>query len=263
MLRRLVYISGLAFEAVPNIESGGERFVLPTHFTTTTMETYTQMMFHYSSEREQLKARWETALAEGWQLSMPLIVRRLDREPTEQTLSAVVKHTEPPTFWQSLLRGNLPAYFQTRAQRKQWQKDCVRKEILANCVQKTLHQLGEIGERKVRVTADQREFSCYLEQAGYREAQLFTAVVQELFASIENPRYLLEGKKLVLPVPERFGRNKQTANLFLDQLNKQSLPSCQLVYTRNAAGRKKLVAYRMAQVFHQRDEEIIQKNIWT
>lgn len=77
------------------------------------------------------------------------------------------------------------------------------------------------------------------------------------------PLLLIEGKKIVLPVPERFGRNKQTANLFLHELNQSSLPKCQLVYTRNPAERQKLVAYRMAQVFQAHDEVIVQKNIWT
>lgn len=265
ILRRLGYISGLTFEASPEIESGGDRFALPLDYTTTTMETYTQSMFYFSSERSRLKEQWRTALADGWHLSMPVIVRKIDQAKPEQAalLPMVVKNTEPPSFWSALLKGSLPEYFRTRGQQKHWQKECARKESLAICVQKTLQQLGEISERKVIVAADPQEFSCYLENASYREGQLFTEVMGELLAPLENPRYLIEGKKLVLPVPERFGRNKQTANLFLKEINQSPLPKCQLVYTRNPADRQKLVAYRMAQVFQTRDEVIVQKNIWT
>lgn len=265
ILRRLSYISGLTFEASPKIESGGDRFALPQSYTTTTMETYTQSMFYFSSERNRLREQWRTALADGWHLSMPIIVRKVEQEKQgqEDLLPMVVKNAKPPSFWASLFRGSLPEYFRIHKQQKQWEKECVRKEMLAKAVQKTLQQLGEVGDRKVIVAADQQEFRCYLENAGYREGQLFTEVIRELFAPIENPRYLLEGKKLVLPVPERFGRNKQTANRFLKELNQSPLPKCQLVYTRNPAGRQKLVAYRMAQVFQTRDEVIVQKNIWT
>ncbi|MGG5315025.1 DEAD/DEAH box helicase family protein [Enterococcus sp. AZ072] len=265
IFRRLGYISGLTFEEPSKIESGGDRFTLPLKYTTTTMETYTQSMFYFSSERTKLKERWTAALASGWHLSMPVIIRKVDQESQgpEELLPVVVKNTKKPTFWRSLLNGSLSEYLQLRGQQKQWQKECEQKEILANCVQKTLQQLGEIAERKAVVEADQQEFSCYLENAGYREGQLFAAVILELFAPIENPRYLAEGKKLVFPVPERFARNKQTASLFLKELNQQSLPKCQLVYTRNPVGRQKLVAYRMAQSFQVRNNTMTQKNIWT
>lgn len=265
ILRRLGYISGLTFEASPRIESGGERFALPLEYTTTTMDTYTQSMFYFSSERHRLREQWTAALADGWHLSMPIIVKKVDPENQgqEDLLPVVVKNAKPLSFWTALVKGSLPEYFRIQKQQKQWQKECARKEMLAIAVQKTLQQLGEVGEHQVIVAADQQEFSCYLENAGYREGRLFTEVIRELFAPIENPRYLIEGKKLILPVPERFGRNKQTANLFLNALNQSSLPKCQLVYTRNPVGRQKLVAYRMAQSFQSRDEVMVQKNIWT
>lgn len=265
MLRRLGNISGLTFESSPKIESGGDRFALPLEYTTTTMETYTQSMFYFSCERSRLKEQWSTALADVWHLSMPIVVRKVDqvKQKQETSLPIVVKNIEPLSFWSAIFKGNLLEYFQIRRRQKLWEKECARKKSLAICVQTTLQRLGEVSDRKVIVAADQQEFRCYLENAGYREGQLFTEAMRELLAPLENPRYLIEGKKIVLTVPERFGRNKQIANLFLNELNQSSLPKCQLVYTRNPEGRQKLVTYRMRQVFQTRDEVIIQKNIWT
>ena len=264
MLRRLSYISGLDFDRVARIESGGDRFMLPMDYTTTTMETYTQSMFHYSSERELLKERWQTALNKGWHLSMPVIIRRLAKEEQSDLLHpAAVRNISPINFWTALLHGHLSRYFHVRSQRKAWQKECQRKESIAASVLRTLQELGDVGDRKLIISSNEVEFSCYLEDANYREGQLFAQVISELFAPINNPRYLIEGKKMFLPVPERFGRNKQIATIFLKELNKQSRTNYRLIYTRNPTGRQKLVDYRMIQTFNPRDEAIMQKNIWT
>ncbi|HBH5457828.1 TPA: hypothetical protein KTW69_002854, partial [Enterococcus faecium] len=116
MLRRLGNISGLTFESSPKIESGGDRFALPLEYTTTTMETYTQSMFYFSCERSRLKEQWSTALADGWHLSMPIVVRKVDqvKQKQETSLPIVVKNIEPLSFWSAIFKGNLLEYFQIR-----------------------------------------------------------------------------------------------------------------------------------------------------
>ncbi|MDW7926160.1 hypothetical protein [Enterococcus faecium] len=140
MLRRLGNISGLTFESSPKIESGGDRFALPLEYTTTTMETYTQSMFYFSCERSRLKEQWSTALADGWHLSMPIVVRKVDqvKQKQETSLPIVVKNIEPLSFWSAIFKGNLLEYFQIRRRQKLWEKECARKKSLAICVQTTL-----------------------------------------------------------------------------------------------------------------------------
>lgn len=100
-------------------------------------------------------------------------------------------------------------------------------------------------------TAELDAFSSavYLVGGSARDKNLFSNCVQEFLAPVENQRYLLvhpKNKRSSISyycVPEVFANNKEKAALFKDVMSK-SIGKYDLVYTRNAEGRKILLKGR-------------------
>ncbi|MHC6200931.1 DEAD/DEAH box helicase family protein [Elizabethkingia miricola] len=105
---------------------------------------------------------------------------------------------------------------------------------------------------KIVVSLDERGNSiCHLEGGSYSEASIFILTLQELLSKIDNPRYLLKTKGILFlknsinyyPVPDIFGRNKKSAELFARNWIEES-GAASLVFTRTIEGRKLLLTLR-------------------
>lgn len=105
---------------------------------------------------------------------------------------------------------------------------------------------------KIVVSSDERGNSiCHLEGGSYSEASIFILTLQELLSKIDNPRYLLKTKGILFlknsinyyPVPDIFGRNKKSAELFARNWIEES-GAASLVFTRTIEGRKLLLTLR-------------------
>ena len=88
--------------------------------------------------------------------------------------------------------------------------------------------------------------SVYLLGGTSRDKQLFAKCLNEFYAAVENQRYLLVNPKnkrnayAYYCVPEEFANNKENAQLFNDCM-RPYIGKYDLVYTRNAEGRKVLM----------------------
>ena len=108
---------------------------------------------------------------------------------------------------------------------------------------------------------------CYLDGGTTYEKSTFIKALQEILASINNPRYLIIRKSSLLriisqkdyhSVPEIIGQNRKSAEYFEKQWRK-FVGSCKLIYTKTIEGRKILLKSRinsLASEFEEKTERI-------
>ncbi len=125
----------------------------------------------------------------------------------------------------------------------------------ADAVLKGLQELKEIeSSSKIKLrtqkSADGKAVSVSLEGSSEREKKVFLKAVKELFAEIDDPRYVIIGTTKTLGTVKRnyensfacptvFGVNKETAEILQKHL-KGPVGSFELVFTRSDNGRKVL-----------------------
>ncbi|MBQ8198149.1 MAG: DEAD/DEAH box helicase family protein [Lachnospiraceae bacterium] len=128
-----------------------------------------------------------------------------------------------------------------------------RMQAIGKALLKTLKQTGYITSADTRVetkvTRKGNTNTC-LTGGTAREKSDFAKALGELFAEIDNPRYLLFAKTLnplsvfsCMSIPECLGTKKENAQIFHGHLQKV-LGKYELVYTRTPEGRKKLLKAR-------------------
>ena len=111
----------------------------------------------------------------------------------------------------------------------------------------------------------------YLSLAGstFYESSLFADSVAEILAPIESPRYLVVREGTFInrnrvdyhAVPSIFGVKKETAAVFHDAWRKYVSPT-DLLYTRSADGRKKLLKAKMKAFSSAFSNEIKRQDKW-
>lgn len=94
-----------------------------------------------------------------------------------------------------------------------------------------------------------------------REQVLFSGVMKELLAPINNPRYVIIGKEwgvraygVSFPCPSVFARRQQDAEILSRQLDR-CLTHCTMVYARTEEGRHTLLRCQ-TRSFLNRDEQL-------
>ncbi len=111
---------------------------------------------------------------------------------------------------------------------------------------------------------------CHLEGGTTFEKSTFIKSLQEIIASVDNPRYLIIRKSLFLKliaqkdyhaVPELIGRNKRMAEYF-EQHWKRIVGACELIYTRTIEGRKILLQSRIKSLSSEFVEKTERINKW-
>lgn len=128
-----------------------------------------------------------------------------------------------------------------------------------------LRQKGQLTS-ECRVEVEDEEgcfYHAYLAGGTVREKNVFAECLEEMLAPVDNQRYLLHSKKGRLTmanyysVPGMFARTKEDAALFQECL-RPHIGAYQLVYTRNAEGRKILLKAR-AKAFGSRNERVFNR----
>jgi hypothetical protein len=110
-------------------------------------------------------------------------------------------------------------------------------------------------EKNITIIIEKRPGNNYfvsLEGCSNYERGQFLNALQELFASIDNPRYLIckklpfsySGQIDYYPVPELIGQNRKYAEFF-NKTWAEQVDKTKLVYTRNPEGRKTLLKARL------------------
>lgn len=153
-------------------------------------------------------------------------------------------------------------------------------------ISKDIQQIGEaLLESLVKMGAIQTEYSnlfvkssvdnfgaiyCHLDGGTTYEKSTFIKALQEILASIDNPRYLIIRKSLFLKVisqkdyhsvPEIIGQNKKAAEYFERQWSR-FVGTCELIYTRTIEGRKILLKSRINSLSSEFEEKTERINKW-
>jgi hypothetical protein len=116
----------------------------------------------------------------------------------------------------------------------------------ARLIENDPHYLSVRSDRR-----DDGSFVISLTGAEFYEQALFADCLNEALGPIENPRYLITRRSLTRSigredchaVPERFGLNKERAELFHRAWRRRLGPS-ELIYTRSADSRRTLLRAR-------------------
>jgi superfamily II DNA or RNA helicase len=153
-------------------------------------------------------------------------------------------------------------------------------------ISKDIQQIGEaLLESLVKMGAIQTDYSklfvkssvdnfgaiyCHLDGGTTFEKSTFIKSLQEILASINNPRYLIIRKSMFLKVisqkdyhsvPELIGQNKKSAEYFERQWNR-FVGTCELVYTKTIEGRKILLKSRINSLSSEFEEKTERINKW-
>jgi superfamily II DNA or RNA helicase len=146
---------------------------------------------------------------------------------------------------------------------------------IANALLKTLIDAGNIKSdpNKITLHCDVNEYGAiysHLEGGTTYEKSLFIASFQEILSRIENPRYLVIRKNLVMSlimqkdyhaVPEIIARNKKFVEL-LKRHWKEKVGNCNMIYLRTVRGRRLLLQARMSALSSQFAPRSERVNIW-
>ena len=138
---------------------------------------------------------------------------------------------------------------------------------IGDCILKALLKEGSISTKNASVAVDLSEAEksyVFLRGGSEREKDVFAQCVYEFFGGVDNQRYILEAKGKVPKlckyycVPEMFGKKKEDAMMF-HQLVKYYIGNYQLFYTKNAEGKKKLLAARICSIANKGEAPVDKK----
>ena len=146
----------------------------------------------------------------------------------------------------------------------------VRLRQAGEAIRKVMVTAGHLSDdqSRVQVEEDKESFNvfAYLKGGSMRDKELFSKVLGEFFAPVDNQRYLLvaqkapAGQSKYFVVPSLFEKRKEEAQLFLDAVVPH-LGNYQLVYTRNEVGRKILLEARLKSLANKNDRIITKKKV--
>lgn len=286
LCRRMEHFLGLHYEE-DTIESGVARLsAIHQPFTKANIKETNEWMLELSSEREQLKSRWQNSLAILEQME---VVDEVDI--SERFISMVLFYDALGTsvacsilflvylclnFSMGLFKWGLlsmvlgmgllvtAAYYGIKA----WfQHSPLRRlKVFGKGILKAMLEKGIIATPNCKVetqTVSDVYHTVYLMGGTGKEKRDFAKCVSQFFDAIDNQRYLLVNQKRksglygFFAVPEAFAKNKDDALVF-ETCMKQYIGNYKLVYTRNEEGRKLLLEGRV-KALGSREERCINK----
>lgn len=293
------------FDPGPEIEALADRFDTFVHLDAdkghigsgfgafADLRTMNQRSMDLASERHLLKERWEKALVTG--SPNPHIKHRLETQRTQRGLvrTDAVAQTVPRLAAAGGIMGGWAVYYGEMvsglvglgasalilAPAARRIKRVIDHGTLAGSLRQTgyalLHAMIEVGyirtpRENLSVETGEAEgrFSyCTLKGATLPEETRFLAMLEEFFAPIDNPRYLIIrqsylGRALQIapyPIPKDLGKRKEHAQALQDGWNRYVGPA-KLVYTRTVGGRMALLQSRMVTLAEAR--KVRRSSVW-
>lgn len=268
LVRRMEHFLGLHYTQ-DVIESGiGRLSIINPPFDQNHVVQMNRQMLELSGKRQELKARWQRSLertrtmeiAEETEVeasNVPAIVfnRMKGRLAATAAAFAVSLLSIPllggvgKIFSLLCLMYGLLAVFPKFLRNRRAPK---RLHILADAVCRQLQRAGLLEDSSVRaaVRENKNRLSVYLQGGTSRDKEIFSQCIQEFFAPVDSPRYLLvssggiKGNGFCGSVPECFGKKKEDAQNFYECV-RPVIGDCELVYTRSENGRRALLDARM------------------
>lgn len=287
--RRMEHFLGLHYtEDV--IENGIERLsIIEPPFDEKKVLQMNQQMLELSSQREDLKARWNRSLSlqrkmniiEETMVAQESVPKTVFRENLRSIMiSAVVfllcvigKYVlNNPLLLMLASVGRMVTliYMLTKLPKLLALRNAPKRLwAFGNGIHKALLRLNflESPKSKVKVETDgANKQTIYLSGGTGRDKALFTKCVNEFFGEIENQRYLLirqgkiRGAYDFYAVPECFAKRKEDATCFYESV-RSYMGKYELVYTRNEAGRPLLMEGRMKAIANKKNKTKSHKRV--
>ncbi|MCI5620787.1 MAG: DEAD/DEAH box helicase family protein [Lachnospiraceae bacterium] len=268
--RRMEHFLGLHYtENV--IESGMERLsYIEEPYTPEHITEINNQMLTLAKEREQLKSRWQQAVTKSKEMQIvdetavseesisKTVYKKASTKLTACGVGATALFVAAGIATGGLLTAAcglagvvaagaaltaLPATLKYNSSRK-------RLRAYGEGIYRALASANLLEERNGRVTdglSEKGEPTIYLKSGSKKDQELFAGCVTQMFADVENQRYLLvkrgnhKASDGIYCVPDCFASKKELAQGFYDCL-KSAMGEYDLVYTRNEAGKKLFLA---------------------
>ena len=287
LIRRMEHFLGLSYKE-DTIETGLDRLDFPKPpFKKSKIKAYNQKIKELSKDRSSLRKKWQEALVVADKLE---IVNEVATDRKQIPLLTLVDAEKWVRYSFLLIAVNLLLYlFKTNGIRLAWlttislvlltialvryffyKSPYVRLRQVGEGIRNAMLKMGHLSDDQSRVQVDEDKDSfnvfAYLKGGSMRDKELFSKVLGEFFAPVDNQRYLLvaqkapAGQSKYFVVPSLFEKRKEEAQLFLDAIAPQ-LGDYQLVYTRNEAGRKVLLEARLKSLANKNDRLITKKKV--
>ncbi|MGN0341246.1 MAG: DEAD/DEAH box helicase family protein [Roseburia sp.] len=268
--RRMEHFLGLHYtEDV--IESGMERLsIIGEPYTPEHIAEINKEMLELAKQREQLRKRWQQAVTKTKEMQIveetavseasisKTVYRKAAGRLTASAVGAAALFAVAGIASGGLLTAAaglagivaagsalaaLPATLKYNSARK-------RLRAYGEGIYRALASTGQLEENAGRVTdglSETGEPTVYLQSGSKKDQELFAGCVTQLFAAVDNQRYLLvkrgnhKASDGIYCVPDCFASKKELAQGFYDCL-KHAMGEYDLVYTRNDAGKKLFLA---------------------
>ena len=287
LARRMDHFLGLSYKE-DTIETGLDRLDFPkAPFKKSKIKAYNQKIKELSKDRSSLCKKWQEALVVADKLE---IVNEVATDRKQIPLLTLVDAEKWVRYSFLLIAVNLLLYlFKTNGIRLAWlttislvlltialvryffyKSPYVRLRQVGEDIRNAMLKMGHLSDDQSRVQVEEDKDSycifAYLKGGSMRDKELFSQILGEFFAPVDNQRYLLVAKKApagqskYFVVPSLFEKRKEEAQLFLDAIAPQ-LGDYQLVYTRNEAGRKVLLEARLKSLANKNDRIITKKKV--
>lgn len=287
--RRMEHFLGLHYQ-VDVIENGiGRLSIITPPFDAAHVQEMNRQMLALSAQRSTLKERWDRSLAHCRKMD---IVE--ETEVVSDKIPAAVFKENAAIFSGALLALLLLLFtkelFLTLGMKEIWNiavladmcyalsklpkvfflsNSAKRLSAFGNGIRKALLTRGllEGAQSKVMVerSGPSRQ-SVYLSGGTERDKTLFAQCVKELFASIDNQRYLLVKKGALrdensfYAVPEVFSKKREDAEEFFSCI-RPYIGNYELVYTRNEKGRPLLLEGRIKALANKQKQTTSHKKV--
>lgn len=287
LIRRMEHFLGLSYKE-DTIETGLDRLDFPKPpFKKNKIQAYNQKIKELSKDRTTLRKKWQEALVVADKLE---IVNEVATDRKQIPLLTLVDAEKWLRYSFMLTALNLLFYiFRVRGAGIRWlfglsilflaytviryffyKSPYVRLRQAGEGIRNVMLKMGHLSDDQSRVQVEENKESysifAYLKGGSMRDKELFSKVLGEFFAPVDNQRYLLvaqkapAGQSKYFVVPSLFEKRKEDAQLFQNAVAPH-IGNYQLVYTRNEAGRKILLEARLKSLANKNDRLITKKKV--
>ena len=268
--RRFKSFTGVGYDN-PNVSSGIERignFVGP--FSETKIDNYNSFMEKTSNDRQKMFEIWQNAVenkSDNMQMTEELQMEEVEPFKSEWLVSknliiciiiAVILFPIfiigiIPRFLTFLVEVGFIVYIVLKIRRiKKLSNPAetvkVISEVLLEALVRNKQIKTQMSKIKVKTSNENSGVTAWIEGANLQESNIFISNLTEIFSKTNNQRYILSTKRnnftRFYNVPKLFSVNKTTAEFFTSIWMKK-IGKVELIYTKNAEGRKELLKARM------------------